>query len=265
MFASIIFLPRFYQAVRGISATKSGYMIWPLLIGLIGGSISSGILVSKIGRYKILLTIATATFVVGSFLMTHMRVGTPDWELWIWMFIMGIGIGPSMSVFTVVVQSNAPPQQMGVATSTLVFLRQIGATVGLAIAGELFSQQFAQKLPEQLSAHGLPAQVIQHAIANAGGSATGSLTGVGLRAHLLHTLPPQLQPLIPRIVAGVYDAFSLAIGEVFWLSVIAGLIAFAATLILPDQPLRGQAAVVPGTAGRIPGAQRPAAGEAAAH
>src|SRR5579859_3826018 len=72
MFASIVFLPRYYQAVRGISATKSGYMLWPLLVGLIGSSISTGILISKIGRYKAILLSSVALLCVGGFLMTHL-------------------------------------------------------------------------------------------------------------------------------------------------------------------------------------------------
>jgi EmrB/QacA subfamily drug resistance transporter len=251
MFSAIIFLPRYYQAVRGISATASGYMMWPLLVGLMGGSVASGILVSRIGRYKRLVVGAMAMFVIGSFLMTHVQAHTSDWTLWVWMLVMGLGIGPSMSVFTVVIQSVSPPQQMGVATSTLTFLRQMGGTVGLAIAGEFFSQQFTQKLPGQLLAHGVPSKIIQQFQSH--GSASGSFTGVGLRTQLSHTLPASVQPLIPRIIAGVNDAFSLAMGQVFWLTVVAGAVAFVAVLLLPDVPLRGQARGTAELAGTIPG------------
>jgi MFS family permease len=215
-----------------------------------GTSIGAGMLVSKIGRYKNLFIVAMAIFTIGSFLMTHVAAGTPDWTLWIWMFVMGVGIGPSMSVSTVVIQSAVGPSQMGAATSTMTFLRQMGGTVGLAIAGEFFSEQFSQKLTPSLTAHGVPQQVIQHF--HGGGSATGSLTGVGLKSQLAHSLPPQMQSLIPRIVAGVNDAFSQAVGQVFWLTVGAGVIAFIAALFLPDLVLRGarpsgeMADVIPG-------------------
>ncbi|MDQ2745061.1 MAG: MFS transporter, partial [Chloroflexota bacterium] len=119
MFAAVIFLPRYYQAVKGISATQSGYMIWPLLVGLIGGSIGTGFLISRLGKYKTILSVAMALFVIGSFLMTHLQANTTDVVLWSWMFLMGVGIGPSMAGFTVVVQNSAPIRQLGVATSTL--------------------------------------------------------------------------------------------------------------------------------------------------
>ncbi|MGI8827127.1 MAG: MDR family MFS transporter [Chloroflexota bacterium] len=240
MFASVIFLPRYYQGVRGISATDSGYMIWPLLVGLIGSSIGTGILISKMGRYKLVLVAALAILVVGSFLMTRLTATSSNVSLWSWMLIMGLGIGPSMSGFTVVVQNSAPVAQLGAATSTLTFLRQIGGSVGLAIAGTLFSQSFTRKLPHELLAHGVPGQVVSRFGSGQSGSGQGNLSGVNLGAQLAHSLPAQLQPVIPRIVAGVHDAFSLAVGQVFWLTFGAAVLAFLAALLIADQPLRGR-------------------------
>jgi EmrB/QacA subfamily drug resistance transporter len=259
MFASIVFLPRYYQAVRGISATKSGYMLWPLLVGLIGSSISTGILISKIGRYKVILLTSVVTLCIGAFLMTHLTTGTSDPVLWAWMFVVGLGIGPSMSGFTVVVQNSAPLQQLGAATSTLTFLRQIGGSVGLAIAGTLFSQSFTQKLPGQLTAHGVPPQVTARFTSGGGSSGQGNLTGVNLSAQLSHTLPAQLHPLVPRIVAGVNDAFSLSIANVFWLTFGAALLSLLAVAVITDQPLREHTALSAELADTAPGAEVPVA------
>lgn len=239
MFAAIIFLPRYYQAVKGISATQSGYMVWPLLVGLIGSSIGTGVLISKVGRYKVILTISMAVLIVGSVLMTRLTANTTDIALWSWMFVMGLGIGPSMSGFTVVIQNTAPRDQLGVATSTLTFLRQIGGSVGLAFAGTLFSQSFTQRLPGSLVAQGVPQSLIRHFTSGNSGNSGGNLTGVGLASQLKHSLPPQLQHLIPNIVAGIYNAFSLAVGELFWLTVVSSVIAFLAVVALPDLHLRG--------------------------
>jgi MFS family permease len=256
MFASVIFLPRFYQGVRGISATESGYMMWPLLVGLMGVSIGSGALISRIGRYKWILTGAMILVMAGSFLMTHITMNTSNGMLWLWMFIMGAGIGPAMSGTTVVVQNSAPRDLLGTATSTLTFIRQVGGSVGLAIAGTVFSQNFTQLLPRRLAAHGVPSQVVQHV--NAAGSSGGNLAGVGLATQLQHSLPPQLQALIPNIVAGVHDAFSLAIGDVFWLSVAGGAVAFFAFLLIPDLQLRGATRTQAATADVVTGADVPA-------
>jgi EmrB/QacA subfamily drug resistance transporter len=236
MFASIVFLPRYYQAVRGISATKSGYMIWPLLVGLIGSSVSTGILISKLGKYKMILLSSIAVLTVGGFLMTHLAAGTSDGVLWAWMFVVGVGIGPSMSGFTIVVQNSAPVQQLGAATSTLTFLRQIGGSVGLAIAGTLFRQTFSLKLPGALAAQGVPHKIA--ARFNSGSSGGGNLTGVQLGPQLAHTLPASLHPLIPRIVAGVDNAFSTGVSTVFWLTCGAAILSLLSVAFIQDVPLR---------------------------
>lgn len=255
MFAAIIFMPRYFQAVRGISATTSGYMVWPLLVGVMGSSIGTGMLISKLGRYKIILVIAMVVSTVGSFLMTHLQSNTSDPVLWLWMLIMGAGIGPSMSGFTVVIQNAAPREQMGVATSTMTFLRQIGGSVGLAISGTLFSQTFTEKLPQQLAAHRVPAAVIRSFAQHRGNG--GNLTGVNLAAQLRHTLPPSLQGLVPNLVGAIHDAFALSIGTVFWITVGASLIGLLAALILPDLQLRGRPSMSAEFGDLITGAEAP--------
>jgi EmrB/QacA subfamily drug resistance transporter len=257
MFASIIFLPRYFQAVKGISATESGYLIWPLLFGLIGASIGSGIIISRTGRYKALLIVAMSLIAVGAFLTTHLTATTTDPQLWAWMFLMGIGIGPSMSGFTVVVQNSAPARQLGAATSTLVFLRQIGGSVGLAIAGTLFTQRFTQQLPSELQAHGVPAPLAQRFTHGASNTSGGNLTGVGLAAQLKHALPVGLQHLIPNIVAAINDAFSLAVADVFWLTLGASIVALLAVFAVQEVPLRDRLTASAVAADVAPGSDVP--------
>src|SRR5438445_7070636 len=131
MFAAVLFMQRFYQTVRGISATASGYYIWPLLVGLMGGSIGTGLLISRLGRYKWLMTGGAVVMVIGGFSLTHLTARISDWKLWGMMLILGLGAGPSMAGYTVVVQNLVTMDRLGVAASTLTFLRQIGASVGL--------------------------------------------------------------------------------------------------------------------------------------
>ena len=234
MFAAVIFMPRFYQTVRGISATASGYYIWPLLVGLMGGSIGSGLLISRLGRYKWLMTGGAVVMLIGGFLMTHITAGTNDWVLWSWMLILGLGIGPTMAGFTVVVQNSVPMTRLGVATSTLTFLRQIGASVGLAAAGTIFSSSFANRLPEELAREGVPQSLIPTLV-----KLSGALQNVGNGRTLLeHILPPQLQPLIPKIVEAANNALALAIGDLFWITIVSGVLGLVCTLALRDRPLR---------------------------
>ena len=237
MFAAVIFMPRFYQTVRGVSATASGYYIWPLLVGLMGGSIGTGLLISRLGRYKWLMTGGAVVMVAGGFLMTHVTAGVSDWELWGWMLVLGLGIGPAMAGFTVVVQNSVPMTRLGVATSTLTFLRQIGASVGLAAAGTIFSSSFASRLPANLAEQGIPQPLITELV-----KLSGALQNVGNgRALLEHLVPPQEQALIPKIIAAANNAIALSIGDLFWITIVSGALGLACCLLLRDRPLRSAA------------------------
>ncbi len=166
--------------------------------------------------------------------MTHLTADTTDWTLWAWMLVLGLGIGPSMAGFTVVVQSFVPMHRLGVASSTLTFLRQMGASIGLAVAGTVFSSSFQNQLPSSLADQGVPQQAIGLLL-----KLSGALQGVGDRAGLLsHLLPPPLRPLIPHILAGVDDAFAKAVGSIFWITLAAGSAALLFTLVLRDLELK---------------------------
>jgi EmrB/QacA subfamily drug resistance transporter len=247
-FGAIIFLPRWYQVVNGSTATASGYQLLPLLAGLIGGSIVSGQIVSRTGRYKWMTVIALITLSGALLLMTNLRADTPPPVLWIWQFIAGIGIGPTMAVFTIIVQNSVPWQKLGAATSNLTFFRQIGGTVGLAIAGTIFGSTLQSEAPRQIAAELTKAGVPQAQLDVYAGQFSGVLklddiSAVGdMGARILAGLPEQVRvlvaPYITNIVLGIHDAFSLAIANTMWLSVIATLAAVAAVLTLREVPLR---------------------------
>jgi EmrB/QacA subfamily drug resistance transporter len=234
MFMAVIYLPRFYQVVRGVSATASGYEIWPLLVGLMGGSILGGQLISRTGRYKAQMLIAIVILIAGGYLMTHLQADTDNRVLWSWMLVVGAGIGPGMAAYTVVIQSVVPLKRMGVATSTLTLLRQLGGSVSLAIAGTIFNSTFTQELPTRLAANAVPAPVADQ-LAKA--AANGSLASLGAAGQLASS--PQLQALVPKILAAVHEAETFAIAQLFWLTIAAAAAAFLFTLLIREEPLRG--------------------------
>ena len=82
---------------------------------------------------------------VGLALMTQLHANTELPTIWLWMFVAGLGIGPTLSVFTIVVQNAVPFRQLGVATSNLTFFRQIGGSVGLAITGTIFGTRLSRR------------------------------------------------------------------------------------------------------------------------
>jgi MFS family permease len=240
-FGSIIFLPRWFQFVKGVDPTDSGLQILALLAGVILSSIVSGLIVSRTGRYKVLSIVSMITMALGILLLTGLRAETDLPMLWLWMFITGLGIGPTLSVFTIVIQSVVPFEKLGVATGSLTFFRQIGGSVGLAIVGTIFAQSFGDKLVPQLQASGVPAPVAAQIGAQAA-NANSQLTAAGsdLGQTLAQALPAQLQALIPQIVAGIHEAFSLAVADTFWFGLGATVLALVAVAVaLPEVPLRG--------------------------
>jgi len=248
-FGAIIFLPRWFQFVHGFSPTNSGLAALPLMVGLIFSSIVSGLVVSRTGRYKWLVVGAIVVMGVATALMTQLTADTPLPIVWLWMFIAGLGVGPTFSVFTIIVQNAVPFHELGVATSNLTFFRQIGGTVALAIVGTIFGSSFQERLGPQLSAAGVPPQVVAGfgQAASSGALDFNKLTGVGdLGKAILSSVPPQVQgviePYIGQIVVGIHDAFSLAVAQTFYVGIAAAAISAIAAATMREHALRTSAA-----------------------
>jgi EmrB/QacA subfamily drug resistance transporter len=238
-FGAIVFLPRWFQVVQDFTPTNSGFAALPLVIGLIGSSIVSGIVVARTGRYKWLLVGAMTLLGVGVLLMTQLTKDTPLPILWLWMFIAGLGVGPTFSVFTIVIQNAVPFKELGVATSNLTFFRQIGGSVALAFVGTIFAQSFTEDLVPQFRVSGVPEPLIQGFQQSSGSFDVAQLTGVGdLSATLAKVLPPEAQAFIPNIIEGIHGAFSLATAQTFWLGLIGAVLAVVAGLFIKEIPLR---------------------------
>jgi MFS family permease len=238
-FAAVVFLPRWFQVVNGSSALESGYQILPLVLGLIASAIISGQIVARTGRYKVIVVGAMVILAAGLYLSTNIRPDTPIPMLWLWMAIVGLGIGPAFAVFTLVVQNNVPVRDLGTGTSSLTLFQQVGGTVGLAITGTIFTEPLFEEVPEQLTAAGVPPQFAE-GFASGGGNALNQLTGVGdLGARILSQVPEafraQVEPLIPGIVDAIHTAFSIATGAAFMVGIATALIAaVVAVLTIPS-------------------------------
>src|SRR5688572_26949925 len=244
-FGAIVFLPRWFQFVHGFTPTDSGLAALPLMAGLIFSSIVSGLIVARTGSYKWLLVGAIAVMTVATALMTQLTADTPLLIVWFWMFMAGLGVGPTFSVFTIVVQNAVPFSQLGVATSNLTFFRQIGGSVALAIVGTIFGSTFLEQVGPQLSAAGVPAPVVAGfgQATTTGAIDFNQLTGVGdLGAAILAGIPEAfrgaVEPLIGNIVAGIHQAFSLAVAQTFWIGVAAAIVAAVAAVFMIEYPLR---------------------------
>lgn len=133
MFGAMLTLPLYLQLVTGLSPTESGFATLPMVLGLMIASIVSGQLVARTGKYRIFPIIGTAVTAVGYYVLTFMTVDTPLWFMMIGMFVIGLGLGQLMQSLTLATQNAVTPRDMGVATSSSTFFRQMGGTLGTAI------------------------------------------------------------------------------------------------------------------------------------
>jgi EmrB/QacA subfamily drug resistance transporter len=239
-FGAIVFLPRWFQVVQGFSPTDSGLAALPLVVGLIFSSIASGLFVSRTGHYKWLTVGAIVLMGFATFLMTNLTADTPLPVVWFWMFLAGLGVGPTFAVFTIIVQNAVPFHELGVATSNLTFFRQIGGSVSLAIVGTVFAQSFSEQLGPQMTAAGVPPDVVAGfgQAAASGQVDFNQLTGVGDVGAAIAAAFPDLTPFVAQIVAGIHEAFSLAVAQTFWIGVAAAIVAAIAAATMHEHALR---------------------------
>jgi EmrB/QacA subfamily drug resistance transporter len=215
MFGAMVFLPLYLQAVQGASATRSGLLIVPLMAGLMTMSVLSGRVISSTGRYKLWPVAGMALAALGTFLLSLMDVNTSRLEASIFMVVLGMGIGMTMQILLLAVQNSVPHADLGVATSAVNFFRQIGATLGVAVFGAIFSSRLGAELASRLP--------------------PGSRT---LDPSSLANGPQQIRALPPALHDVVVIALSRSVRVVFLCGVPVLLIGFVLSWFLKQIPLR---------------------------
>jgi len=215
MFGALIFLPEYQQIVRGDSATKSGLMLLPLVVGIMGASVTSGRLITKFGRYRVFPIFGTAMLVFSFWLFSHIAVDTSRVWLGVWMLLLGLGVGSVMPVLTLAVQNAVDRKQLGTATSSVVFFRSIGSALGAAIFGTILANRLTLHLAQTIP----------------GGHGTKIAEGLHSNIAGLAALPPQ-------IVHTVLVAFSRSFHDVFLFGIPFAIAAFVTALLLKESPLR---------------------------
>src|SRR6516164_6794176 len=248
MFGAITYLPAFFQVVRGISPTRSGVYLLPLMLGLLTVSITSGQIISRTGKYRFFPIAGSAVMTLGMFLLHLMGVESATWQDSLYMLVLGMGIGGVMQVLVIIVQNGVPHSELGVATSGATFFRSIGGSFGTAIFGAIFSNVLIGNLAEHLHGVRLPA-----------GFSSADAT------------PALLSHLPAAVHAGFVAGYAESIQTVFLVAVPIAALAFLASWLIPQVELKrwptaGAAGApgapgAPGSAGQA--AEAPAAGATA--
>jgi MFS family permease len=133
MFGGIMLLPLYMQIVHGATPTQSGFLMLPMVAGLMTASVTSGRIISRTGRTRTFPIVGSALMAVGMFALTTISADTHLWMVMLMMLVVGYGVGNCMQPLVLTVQSSVPPTSIGVATSAATFFRQIGGTIGVAV------------------------------------------------------------------------------------------------------------------------------------
>lgn len=137
---AIVFLPLFMVNVIGLSATSAGLTMTPLTFGIVAGNIGSGQIVARIGKYKPLMIVGNVVLLIGFLLLAFtLRADSTQGEVTVKMVVLGLGMGPSIPLYTLAIQNSVEPKDLGVATASVTFFRQIGSTLGVTALGAAFA------------------------------------------------------------------------------------------------------------------------------
>lgn len=205
MFGSITYLPTFLQVANGSSASDSGLLLVPLMLGLLAASMFAGQITSRTGRYRIFPILGMAVAALAMFMLSTLDTDSSRWESGAYMIMLGAGIGFTMQTLVLATQNEAPAEDLGVATSTITFFRAVGGSVGVALFGALFSSRLGDLL---------------------GGAAPTGLT------------PEEIGQLPAAEQARMAGAFADAITGVFLYAVPVLVVGFLLTHLLRENPLR---------------------------
>jgi MFS family permease len=138
MFASLLLLPRYFQHVEGVSATHSGVLLYPLLIGLIVSVNVAGGMIAKRGEYRTVVLAGMVLLVLGAAGFATFDSSTPKWESLTFMALIGLGVGPQLSGLQIAMMRTLEPHRVAGGLGSLMLLRQVGAAVALAAAETLY-------------------------------------------------------------------------------------------------------------------------------
>ncbi len=238
MFGAIMYLPLFVQGVMGDSATNSGAVLTPMMLGFVVSSIIGGQIMSRTGRYKILAMSSLVIAVVGMFLFSRMGINAGNGELIRDMIITGLGIGTTMSLFTIVVQNAFPLRQMGEVTASLQFFRNIGSTLGVAILGSLMTSRFHTTFYAKLPADVTAAVPKNQLAALDNPQLLLSPDAVAQIKQGFTAFGAQGDQLFNQVMLTVRSALSTAITDLFVIGMVFMLLSLAVTFFLTEVPLQ---------------------------
>ncbi|PRX01251.1 UNVERIFIED_ORG: EmrB/QacA subfamily drug resistance transporter [Actinomadura viridilutea] len=219
MFGAVTFLPQYQQLVQGASATNSGLLLLPLMLGMLVTALVVGQLVTRTGRYRVYPIAGGLVMAVGMLLLSGLTVDSTRLTAALFMVVLGVGMGFLMQNTMLIAQNSVPMSDMGAASGAATLFRTIGGSLGVSILGAVYSHRLTGSLTDRLG------ERAGEALSNGGGQLTPAL---------LKHLPANVRDTVEHAVtAGVHNVF-------LWAAGFAAL-AFVTAWFIRETPLRGAA------------------------
>jgi EmrB/QacA subfamily drug resistance transporter len=214
MFGSSTFLGQYFQVARGATPTEAGLLTLPMIAGNLIGSVASGLLISRTGKWKGYLVGGSVLLVGGLGLAGTMDHTTELWHAGIFTAILGLGLGMLMQNLVLAVQNTVRASDIGTASASVAFFRSVGGAIGVSVLGAILANRVSELATQGLAAAGIAVE---------GGSA-------GTSMDLAH-MPEPVRDIMRA-------AYGDATAEVFLISAAVGLVALIAVLFIKERPLR---------------------------
>ena len=243
MFGGIAVLPQFLQIVRGASPIESGFLMLPLVAGIMTASLTAGQLTSRTGRYKVFPVLGTL-LMLGALVIMYFRVNVdiPFWELDLYMAMFGLGLGGCMQTLVLAVQNASPARDMGVVTASSTFFRQLGGTLGTAVFFSILFSTLPAKIASSLTSAAKTDPAFQAAVADPAvrdnpANAPFFALEQGGSENVLND-SAFLQTIDARLARPILEGFSNSITLVFLVAACVIAVGFVLVLFVRELPLR---------------------------
>ena len=235
LFGTIFLVPLFFQGVLGQSATNSGIILMPMMLGWVVASTISGQALSRLGgHYRVQALVGLAVMAAGMFLLSRITADSSSGRAVFDIVVMGLGLGIALPLFVIAVQNAVPYRIMGAATASVQFFRSIGQTVGLAIFGSIMASHYASNVV-QMSPNWVPSDTLSQLAHN-----PEVLIVRDAAIQLQDVLGPQgvTATMVDELFHVLRESLAMSISDVFVIGTAALAVAFAVTLFLKEVPLR---------------------------
>jgi EmrB/QacA subfamily drug resistance transporter len=240
MFGGILILPLYMQIVHGASPTEAGLLMLPMVLGMMSGALVSGQLIARTGRTRVFPRVGSALLVVGLLLLSTTSADTSLLTIDLFMLVLGVGLGNCMQPLLLIMQSAVPPTEIGVATSSATFFRQIGGTIGVAVFLSILFSTVGGNIADEFD-DAARTEAFQQVVADPT-PADAAVLGDSGAAEQVQGDSSFIETLSPALAHPFKQGFAESMDLVFLLGAGLGVVAFLLLLLMPSVELRATSA-----------------------